>query len=58
MSEKLTIDQIAELLQVSRRTADSFTFRPDFPKPIRYTPRGKRFFEREKVLAWQEKQRY
>lgn len=57
MNKKLTIDQVAALLQVSKRTADALTFRPGFPKPIRYSPRGKRFFEADKVLAWQEKQR-
>jgi predicted DNA-binding transcriptional regulator AlpA len=57
MTDKLTIDEVAKLLQVSKRTADDLTFRPGFPKPIRYTPRGKRFFEREKILDWQDKQR-
>jgi len=49
----LTIDDIADLFKVSRRTvADHWIHRPDFPPPTLAPSRRSRRWDRHEIIAW------
>ena len=53
MNDLLTIDDIASLFRVERRTvADRWIHRPDFPPPAFAPTRRTRRWTREQVIAW------
>lgn len=53
MTDLLTIDDIAALLQAARRTvAERWIHRPDFPKPAIAPTRRHRMWRREDVMRW------
>ena len=49
----ITIDEIAELFRVSRRTVkDHWIHRPDFPPPTIAPSRRTRRWDRDEIIAW------
>lgn len=53
MDQTLTIDQIAELMHVTPRTArDKKVTQPDFPRPAFQTSQRNRAWRRAEVLAY------
>ncbi len=49
----LTIDDIAEMFKVGRRTvADHWIHRPDFPPPAIAPSRRTRRWDRDEIIAW------
>lgn len=52
----MKIKQVAERLEVSEFTVDRLASRADFPRAIRYSPKGHRHWREEDIERWLEKQ--
>ncbi|MFZ9372377.1 MAG: helix-turn-helix domain-containing protein [Limnohabitans sp.] len=53
MNQYLTIDDIADMFKVGRRTvSDHWVHRPDFPAPALAPSRRSRRWDRDDIIAW------
>jgi predicted DNA-binding transcriptional regulator AlpA len=56
-NEIVTMDKLPGILQASISTIKKLIHRPGFPKAIRYTPKGRRYYQLDEILKWRNSQR-
>jgi hypothetical protein len=56
LEDLVGLSEVAELLDVHKRTAQEYVNRPDFPEPLGRVAAG-RVWRKDDVVAWAETQR-